>query len=269
MSEEVTYADLKFQDSSKTENLQEVDKFGNKAPPPHSHVWRHTALSLTLLCLLLLVGLGVLGSKFYTTLKIEMEKLDKLQNINEELQRNVSLQLMSNITSSNKIRNFSITLQKMATKLCYELYRKTPEHKCKPCPKRWMWHENSCYFLYDTTQEWQKSKMECAARNASLLKINNKSALGFIKSQHLYNYWLGLSPREDFISYYELDQIFNSSAWEIRNTTDLNEIYCGYLSGIYVVYDYCNKRKRMICEKMANPVKIESILTNEVLDERI
>uniref|UniRef100_A0A8C8YQ98 C-type lectin domain family 12 member A n=1 Tax=Prolemur simus TaxID=1328070 RepID=A0A8C8YQ98_PROSS len=222
MSEEVTYADLKFQDSSKTENLQEVDKFGNKV---------------------------------YRTLKIEMEKLDKLQNVNEELQRNVSLQLMSNITNSNKIRNFSITLQKMATKLCYELYRKTPEHKCKPCPKRWIWHEDSCYFLYDATQAWQKSKMECAARNASLLKINNKSALGFIKSRHLYNYWLGLSPREDFTPTM-LDQIFNSSAWEIRNTTDLNEIYCGYLSGIYVVYDYCNKRKRIICEKMANPVKI-------------
>nr|XP_020143225.1 C-type lectin domain family 12 member A isoform X2 [Microcebus murinus] len=30
MSEEVTYADLKFQDSNKTENIQKLDKFGNK-----------------------------------------------------------------------------------------------------------------------------------------------------------------------------------------------------------------------------------------------
>ncbi|KAL2776859.1 C-type lectin domain family 12 member A isoform 1, partial [Daubentonia madagascariensis] len=211
MSEEVTYADLKFQDSSTTQNTQELDKFGNKAPPTPSHVWRPTVLSLTLLCLLLLIGLGVLGSQFYITLKIEMEKLDKLQNISEELQRNVSLQLMNNISSSNKIRNLSITLQKIATKLCYELYRKKPEHKCKPCPERWMWLEDSCYLLYNKAQTWQKSKMTCAAQNASLLKINSKSELDFIKSQRLYNYWLGLSPNKDSI-YSELDDIFNSSA---------------------------------------------------------
>ncbi|XP_012507602.1 PREDICTED: C-type lectin domain family 12 member A [Propithecus coquereli] len=241
-----------------------------EAPPSPSHIWRHTALSLTLLCLLLLVGLGVLGSKFYRSLKIEMEKLDKLQNINEELQRNISLQLMNNISSSNKIRNFSITLQKIATKLCYELYRKNPEHKCKPCPKRWMWHEDSCYLLCNDTQPWQESKMACAAQNASLLKINNKSTLDFIKSQRLYDYWLGLSPRKDYVySYYELDKIFNSSDWEIRNTTDLNERYCGYLRGIYVDYDDCVKGKKMICEKMANPVKTESILTSDVPDQRM
>ncbi|XP_075863786.1 C-type lectin domain family 12 member A isoform X2 [Microcebus murinus] len=265
MSEEVTYADLKFQDSNKTENIQKLDKFGNKAPPPPSHVWRHTALFLTLLCLLLLVGLGVLGSKFYRTLKIDMEKLDKLQNMNEELQRNVSLQLMNNISSSNKIRNFSITLQKIATKLCYELYRKEQEHKCKPCPKKWLWHEDNCYLLYDNIQTWQKSEKQCASQNARLLKINSKSALDFIKSRDLYDYWLGLSPRENYI-YFKLDEIVNSPDWEIRNTTDFNNKYCGYLSGQYVYYYKCDIRKKMICEKMANPVKIESALASEVPD---
>ena len=55
-----------------------------------------------------------------------MGKFKKLQNFKEELQRNVSLQLMYNMDIFKKIRNISITLQELATKLCYELYRKEP-----------------------------------------------------------------------------------------------------------------------------------------------
>uniref|UniRef100_A0A2K6FMH3 C-type lectin domain-containing protein n=1 Tax=Propithecus coquereli TaxID=379532 RepID=A0A2K6FMH3_PROCO len=200
MSEEVTYADLKFQDSSKTENIQELDKFGNKGK-------------------ILMSDIGIIRFEFLIDLSIFNQRYP------------------------NKmiIKGFVKTLFK---------------HKCKPCPKRWMWHEDSCYLLCNDTQPWQESKMACAAQNASLLKINNKSTLDFIKSQRLYDYWLGLSPRKDYVySYYELDKIFNSSDWEIRNTTDLNERYCGYLRGIYVDYDDCVKGKKMICEKMANPVK--------------
>ena len=58
------------------------------------------------------------------TLKTGMEKLNKLQNFKEELQRNLSLQLMQNTNSSQKIRNLSIKLEEIATKLCRELYTK-------------------------------------------------------------------------------------------------------------------------------------------------
>lgn len=61
MSEEVTYADLKFQDSGKKENTQEFGNFGIKVPPAPPHAWRQRALVLTLLCVLLLIGLGILG----------------------------------------------------------------------------------------------------------------------------------------------------------------------------------------------------------------
>lgn len=62
----------------------------------------------------------------YLTLKIEMEKLEKLQNFKDKLQNNVSLQLTYNMDSLKEIRNLSSTLQEMATKLCYELYQKEP-----------------------------------------------------------------------------------------------------------------------------------------------
>eukprot|EP00070_Physeter_catodon_P040400 XP_028347294.1 C-type lectin domain family 12 member A [Physeter catodon] len=294
MSEEVTYADLKFQDSSKTEEIQEFDRFGIKVPPAASHVWRRRAWALTLLCCLLLIGLGVLGSIFYITSKIDMEKLNKLQNFKEELQRNLSLQLMHNKNSSENIWNLSITLQEIATKLCHELYIKNPEHKCKPCPKKWIWHEDRCYIQLTRYETWQKSDKICSDHNASLVKIKNKSMLEFIKFQRLYHYWLGLSPRKDKKDTTILDETIISSdcskfvddfasdyprgevvlpvperiKWFTRNTSDLDDwMYCGYIDISYVYHTKCTETKRIMCEKLANPVKIESILMSEVPEE--
>uniref|UniRef100_A0A7N5JWQ0 C-type lectin domain family 12 member A n=1 Tax=Ailuropoda melanoleuca TaxID=9646 RepID=A0A7N5JWQ0_AILME len=187
------------------------DKRKKRAPPAPSHGWRQRALALTFLCLLLLIGLGVLGIMFYTTLKIEMGKLNKLQNFKEELQRNVSLQLIHNMNSSKMIRDLSITLQEIATKLCHELYKREPEHKCKPCPKTWMWHEDNCYILIDNYETWQESVMFCSAQNASLLTIKNKSVLEFIKSKRLRNYWLGLTTGKYPTNYQRLDETIFSS----------------------------------------------------------
>uniref|UniRef100_A0A8C6MMQ5 C-type lectin domain family 12 member A n=1 Tax=Moschus moschiferus TaxID=68415 RepID=A0A8C6MMQ5_MOSMO len=263
MSEEVTYADLKFQDSSQTENIQKFDKFEKEEPPVPSHVWRQRAWALTLLCLLLLIGLGVLGG-------ICMEKLNRLQNFKEELQRNVSLQLMQNTNSSQKIRSLSIKLEEIATKLCRELYIKNKEHKCKPCPEEWMWHDSSCYLLstYLSQKTWQKSDEICSDYNASLLTIKSNSVLEFIKSLRLYNYWLGLSPRKDTTKYGNLDTI-NPFDWFTRNTSVINDtMYCGYIYYASFSYTKCTDTKNFICEKLAQSVKIESVLMSEVLDGR-
>ncbi|XP_037023781.2 C-type lectin domain family 12 member A [Artibeus jamaicensis] len=271
MSEEVTYANLKFQDSSEIEHVQKFDQVGIKAPPAPFHGLRKRELALTLLCLLLVIGLGVLGSMFHLTLKREMGKLKKLQNVKEELQKNVSLQLMYNMDICKKIRNISTTLQELATKLCYELYRKEPEHRCKPCPKRWMWHEDRCYKLSNNYDTWKNSDMTCSAYNANLLKIKNKSVLEFIKSQKLHDYWLGLSPRKVNTKYEILDEAFISLDWLTRNTSDLNDgAYCGFIAYTnYVYYTSCTSGKYSVCEKLANPVKIESTLMNEEPDGRM
>nr|AAS00607.1 myeloid inhibitory C-type lectin-like receptor isoform gamma [Homo sapiens] len=81
MSEEVTYADLQFQNSSEMEKIPEIGKFGEKAPPAPSHVWRPAALFLTLLCLLLLIGLGVLASMCMYCPCFGQEEVSRISNI--------------------------------------------------------------------------------------------------------------------------------------------------------------------------------------------
>ncbi|XP_004451247.2 C-type lectin domain family 12 member A isoform X2 [Dasypus novemcinctus] len=208
--------------------------------------------------------------KVYIALKTEMEKVNKLQNIKEELERNVSLQLVSNLNISQKIMNLSSTMQEIATKLCYELYRRQAEHKCNPCPKKWLWHENNCYLLSDDSVTWQESKELCSAEKASLLMIKNKSILEFLKRKRLRGYWLGLSPRNDSPSYQALDEIFVPSKRDMRNTDYIsNGIYCGYLDNVYLYFTTCAGQKKFICEKSANPVKIESTLMIKVPEESV
>ncbi|XP_036037514.1 C-type lectin domain family 12 member A isoform X2 [Onychomys torridus] len=229
MTEEIVYANLKFQDTDKKENIQKSERCGGRV---------------------------------YTTLETEMIKSSQLQNIKEELQRNVSLQLMHDLNSSKKIGNLSAMLQKIATQLCRELYKKEPEHQCKPCPKGSKWFKDSCYSKLDGFGTWQKSGMLCSARNASLLKIKNRSELEFVKSEGLHGYWLGLLPRKNYVRSEILNEnMFLSVGFE-RSTYDLHKMYCGYLEGIYVYYTYCTLEKSIICEETASKVQVESVLND-------
>ena len=55
-----------------------------------------------------------------------MMKSNQLQSVKEELQENVSLQLMHNLNNSKKIMNLTAMLQNIATQLCRELSNKNP-----------------------------------------------------------------------------------------------------------------------------------------------
>lgn len=259
MSEEIVYANLKFQDSDKKEETQKSDKCGGKVSSAAAHSQQKTVLILTLLCLLLVTGVGVLGGIFYTTLETEMIKSNQLQSVKEELQENVSLQLIHNLNNSQKIKNLSAMLQNLATQLCRELYNKEPEHKCKPCPKGSEWYKDSCYSQFSQYATWQASAMACSARNASLLKVNNKDTLEFLKSKKLRSYWLGLPPREDSMQYALSEKMFLPEEFE-RSTDDINKLYCGYIDRLNVYYTYCTNENKIICEETASKVQVESVL---------
>jgi len=130
-----------------------------------------------------------------------------------------------------------------------------------------MWHEDSCYILIDNYETWQESVMFCSAQNASLLTIKNKSVLEFIKSKRLRGYWLGLSDKKHQRIYQNVDETIISSNWLTRNRNDVNDMmYCGYIDTGYIYYADCTSRMKFICEKLADPVKIESTLMSEMPD---
>ncbi|XP_012880526.1 PREDICTED: C-type lectin domain family 12 member A-like [Dipodomys ordii] len=183
----------------------------------------------------------------------------KQQYVQKEIQQNVSLQQMGIDNSSEKIQSLSTTVQTLATRLCHELRKKEPEHKCKPCPWNWLWHANRCYLLYYVPDTWKNSEKLCADRNASLLKINNKDTLEFVKSQELYDYWLGVPPRQDNRNYATANWRITSAIWLKSNTSGFKGKYCGYMTyDMYIFYDFCSIKKYAMCEKMADPVRVEN-----------
>nr|Q504P2.1 RecName: Full=C-type lectin domain family 12 member A; AltName: Full=C-type lectin-like molecule 1; Short=CLL-1; AltName: Full=Myeloid inhibitory C-type lectin-like receptor; Short=MICL; AltName: CD_antigen=CD371 [Mus musculus]AAH94904.1 C-type lectin domain family 12, member a [Mus musculus] len=267
MSEEIVYANLKIQDPDKKEETQKSDKCGGKVSADASHSQQKTVLILILLCLLLFIGMGVLGGIFYTTLATEMIKSNQLQRAKEELQENVFLQLKHNLNSSKKIKNLSAMLQSTATQLCRELYSKEPEHKCKPCPKGSEWYKDSCYSQLNQYGTWQESVMACSARNASLLKVKNKDVLEFIKYKKLRYFWLALLPRKDRTQYPLSEKMFLSEESE-RSTDDIDKKYCGYIDRVNVYYTYCTDENNIICEETASKVQLESVLNGLPEDSR-
>ncbi|KAG8505199.1 C-type lectin domain family 12 member A, partial [Galemys pyrenaicus] len=118
----------------------------------------------------------------YITHNMQMGELEKLRSFKEDLVRNLSLQLTQNMNCSVKNRHLSVTLQEMATKLCRQLCLTKPEHRCKPCPYGWWWHEDRCYLLSSWSTTWEKSVKECQHLKASLLTVTNRSVLARLRA---------------------------------------------------------------------------------------
>ncbi|XP_010641862.1 LOW QUALITY PROTEIN: C-type lectin domain family 12 member B [Fukomys damarensis] len=275
MSHEVTYATLTFQDSSRARNNQDrnnLKKRGNPAPSP---AWRQVALSLLTLCLLLLIGLvtlGVMLLQMSREMNSDSEKLSQLPKVIHHQQDNLSQQLDNNRTFSmekeflkSQVSKLLKRQEQLAVQLCRELITHTSDHKCKPCPKAWQWHGNSCYhFTVNEDKTWSNSRKDCRERNSTLAKIDDLREKDFIKSQPLAMtsfFWLGLSwlpsgrnwlwedesvPSPSLFSNKELDQINGSKG-------------CAYFQRGNIYVSRCSAEIPWICEKTATPVKIEDL----------
>nr|XP_012595430.1 C-type lectin domain family 12 member B isoform X1 [Microcebus murinus] len=246
MSEDVTYATLKVQDSSGTRNNLDGNNLRKTGFPAPSPTWRHAALGLLTLCLMLLIGLVTLGIMFLqisNEVNSDSEKLSQLQKIIHQQQDNLSQQLGNDNNFpveeeflKSQISSLLKRQGQMAIKLCQELISHTSDHRCNPCPKTWQWYQNSCYY-FTTNEEktWFNSKKNCRDKNSTLVKIDSLEEKNFLKSQPLPMFsffWLGLS----------WDPSGRSWLWEDGSIPSPSFAEISW-----------------ICEKTAAPVKIEDL----------
>uniref|UniRef100_A0A2K6EG75 C-type lectin domain-containing protein n=2 Tax=Propithecus coquereli TaxID=379532 RepID=A0A2K6EG75_PROCO len=138
-----------------------------------SPAWRPVGLTLLALCLVLLIGLAVLGLVFFQFYQLSNTQQDSISQKEERL-GNLSRQLQSLQAQNRKLAE---TLQRVAEKLCRELYNKTGGHRCSPCPEKWKWHGNKCYQFYKEIRSWQGCEHFCIAENSTMLKINTQEVL--------------------------------------------------------------------------------------------
>ncbi|XP_060050364.1 C-type lectin domain family 1 member A isoform X3 [Erinaceus europaeus] len=147
---------------------------GHSEHPPSSSAWRPVALTLLTLILVLLIGLAVLGLVFFQFYQLSNTQQDSISQKEERL-GNLSRQLQSLQARNRKLTEM---LQHVAEKLCWELYNKTGEHRCSPCPDTWKWHGDKCYQFSKESKSWQGCEYLCIAANSTMLKINTAEVLG-------------------------------------------------------------------------------------------
>ncbi|XP_036856846.1 C-type lectin domain family 7 member A isoform X2 [Manis javanica] len=69
------------------------------------------------------------------------------------------------------------------------------------CPPNWIMHEHSCYLLSKSLVVWNRSKIQCSQLGATLLKIDSLEELDFMAKQVStlpdYSFWIGLSRQPE------------------------------------------------------------------------
>nr|XP_054363156.1 C-type lectin domain family 1 member A isoform X3 [Mirounga angustirostris] len=159
---------------SRSSSTTQRPEAGHTERRPPSSVWRPVALTLLTLCLVLLIGLLALGLVFFQFYQLSNTQQDSISHKEERL-GNLSRQLQSLQTKNRKLAEI---LQRVAEKLCRELYNKSGEHRCSPCPEEWKWHGDKCYRFCRESKNWQGCDYFCIAENATMLKINTQEVLG-------------------------------------------------------------------------------------------
>ncbi|XP_032203181.1 C-type lectin domain family 9 member A-like [Mustela erminea] len=213
--ERVTYTDLKVPNSRK-----QKDKRG-PGDKKREFPWHIVALSLGVMCVILLMAITGLSSIFFQKCPAHT-----MQNKNYTKEKNASL---------GEVEDDSILPPIIDED--YESFQGN-------------WHccGKSCYYFSEEEKSWEESKKSCEVLSSRLMKIDNKAEQNFIQSKIRYNYWIGLY------------KVGAKHPWKWLDGTPLSQtvnfqqnllgIKCGHLKPSTISTADCQKHFHFICEKL-------------------
>ncbi|XP_010573666.1 PREDICTED: C-type lectin domain family 12 member B-like isoform X1 [Haliaeetus leucocephalus] len=237
MTEEVTYANLKFENSYELDNITKPEDTKKKGPSTSSRSCWPVVLILLTLCLALLMALVTLAVLFFQIPKDYRKQLRDL-----------------NMTKNELHANFSNMLQAIGYQLCLEGEKnfKNNGQNCVLCPANWKWEGgDTCYYHPEKMKSWEESHWFCSSRNSTLLLIKDQAKLNLVQTFPRRTYWLGLIFRHQQRTWYWTDNTpltEEQKSWtkQIRFSQP-----CGYFYHGIVYSRTCNEENYYICEKPA------------------
>ncbi|XP_075347873.1 C-type lectin domain family 12 member B-like [Mycteria americana] len=237
MTEEVTYANLKFENSHELDNITKPEDTKEKGPPTSSRSYWPVVLILFTLCLALLVVLVTLAVLFF---QIRQDYRTQLRDLN--------------MTKNELHANFSNTLQAIGNQLCLDGKKKlkTSGQNCVLCPANWKWEGgDTCYYHSKEQMSWEQSCRFCSSRNSTLLQIKEAAKLELVKTFPRKTYWLGLTFRAEQRAWYWADNTTlteeqKSWAWYLNYPQT-----CGYFYHSNLRSTSCEEEFYYVCEKPA------------------
>ncbi|KAM9293573.1 C-type lectin domain family 12 member B-like [Morus bassanus] len=238
MTEEVTYANLKFENNHELDNITKPADTKEKGPPTSSSrsCWP-VVLILFTLCLTLLVALVTLAVLFF---QISKDYRTQLRDLN--------------MTKNELHANFSNMLQAIGNQLCLEGEKtlKNNGQNCVLCPANWNWEGgNTCYYHSKEEVSWEGSHSFCSSQNSTLLLIKDAAKWELVKKFPRKSYWLGLTFRTKQKDWYWTDNTTLTEAQKSRTKLTNSFQSCGYLHYTTIYNIPCKDRLYYVCEKPA------------------
>ncbi|XP_008946754.1 PREDICTED: C-type lectin domain family 12 member B-like [Merops nubicus] len=237
MTEEVTYANLKFENSHELGNIAEPEDTKEKGPPASPRSCWPAVLILFTLCLVLLVALVTLTVLFF---QIHKDYVTQFQDLN--------------MTKNELHANFSNMLQTFGNWLCLEGEEdfKNNGKNCVLCPANWKWEGgDTCYYHSKEKKSQQQSDQFCSSQNSTLLMIKDRAKLELVKKiTPRRTPWLGLTFKHEQRGWYWADN--TALTEEQKSWTHTGSQYsCAYFHYTDAYGTSCSSEQHYICEKLA------------------
>ncbi|KAM9684015.1 natural killer cells antigen CD94 isoform 1-T1 [Dama dama] len=137
--------------------------------------WRLISGVLGVICLLLMAALGVLLKNSLTKQSVQLGPSTELSEGSSQ--------------RTSPEGPFSCIEPGLAIDFTYE-------SGCYSCQEKWIGYQSNCYFISNELKTWKDSRDFCVSHNSSLLQIQTRNELDFMKFSTSY-YWIGLSYSEE------------------------------------------------------------------------
>ncbi|KAM6293057.1 C-type lectin domain family 12 member A-like [Porphyrio hochstetteri] len=237
MTEEVTYANLKFENSHELTNITEPEDTKDKGRPTLIQSCWPVVLILSILCLVLLMVLVTLAVLLF------------------QIREGYRTQLRDLNTTKNELHgNFSKMLQAIGNQLCLEGEKsfKNNGQNCVLCPANWKWEGGRmCYYISEEKKSWEKSHQFCSSQNATLLLIKREEKLELVKKFPRNTYWLGLEFRVQQGKWYWTDNTTLTEQQDSWTKYIKPSQPCAYLHYTTIYSSSCLDDFYYVCEKPA------------------
>ncbi|XP_054300307.1 protein mago nashi homolog 2 isoform X1 [Pongo pygmaeus] len=272
------YSTLRFlQSPSESQNRLRPDdtqRPGKTDDKEFSVRWRLIAVTLGILCLLLLMIITVLVTKIFQCIQEKHQQQAILRNcsekyimqndnyLKEQLLTNKTLKydVLKNDSFQQKKELDSHLIQKNRCHRENEIVFKVLQNTGKFSEDHWSCCGVSCYYFTMRKKDWKGCKQTCQHCRASLLKIDDKDELAFIQSQiYENNYWIGLSYDERESKWKWID---NGTSPGIDSTImrfSSGRGECAFLTSTRMTTIDCIQMYNCICEKRTDSIFSDSV----------
>ncbi|XP_057558350.1 killer cell lectin-like receptor 2 [Hippopotamus amphibius kiboko] len=262
--QDVTYTPLRFLPSPlESQNRLrpgDTQRPGKTDGKESSVPWRGIAVTLGILCLLLLMTTAVLGTKIFQYIQ-ERQQKEILRNLSQKyhIKQNDSLEQLG-INKPSEYDNLETKILQPEKGLDLLSTKRKGCHREENFSK-FLWNTGElnegrcccwgviCYFFTTEKKDWKGCEQTCENYNSFLLMIDDKDELCFLQSQtYQSTYWIGLSFNEKESKWKWIDNGL-SSGLNLTIMTSSGRGKCAFLSSTRVTSIDCSNEHNCICEK--------------------